>query len=149
MTMRLIVAFACALLSLTASAQLYSWKDASGKTQYSDEPPPGKTPARRLAAPPAPSSDAADKRKDAADKQMDERKKQKEAREAAAKAERDKAGAEERSRNCDRARGNLQAIESGQARFTLDAKGERVALDGAVREAEIASARKAVDTWCK
>lgn len=147
--MRIIVALACALLSLAAAAQMYSWKDANGKTQYSDEPPPGKTPARRVTPPPAPSSDAVEKRKDAADKQLDERKKQQEAREAAAKAEKDKAGAEERARNCDKAKGNLQAIESGQARFTMDAKGERVALDGAVREAEIASARKAVDGWCK
>lgn len=146
--MRIITALACALLSLAASAQMYSWKDASGKTQYSDQPPPDKS-ARKIAAPAAPSSDAGDKRKDAADQEMEARKKQKDAKENAAKAEKDKAGAEERAINCEKAKGNLQAIESGQVRFTLDAKGERVALDGAVRDAEIANARKVADSWCK
>ena len=146
--MRIVITLACALLSLAASAQMYSWKDATGKTQYSDQPPPDKA-ARKVAVPPAPSSDAGDKRKDAADKEMDARKKQKDGKDTAAKAEKDKASAEDRAINCEKAKGNLQGIESGQARFTLDAKGERVALDGAVREAELANARKVVDSWCK
>lgn len=147
--MRLIIGLACALLSVTASAQMYSWKDANGKTQYSDTPPADKTPARKLAAPAAPSSDAVDKRKAAADKEMDARKKQTDGQKTAAQAEKDKADAENRRINCDKARVNLQAIQSGEVRFTLDAKGERVALDGAVRENEIANARKVTDSWCK
>lgn len=140
---------ACLLLPLTAAAQMYSWKDANGKIQYSDEPPPAQVQGRKVAAPPAPSSDAADRRKEAADREMEARKKQKEAKENTAKAEKEKADAEEKRVNCEKARGQLQAIESGQVRFTTDASGGRVALDGAVREAELASARRAVDSWCK
>lgn len=140
---------ACLLLPLTAAAQMYSWKDANGKIQYSDEPPPGKIQARKVAPPSAPSSDAADRRKEAADREMEGRKKQKEAGEKAAKAEKEKADAADKRLNCERARGHLQAIETGQARFTTDAKGERIALDGAAREAELASARRAADSWCK
>ena len=140
---------ACLLLPLTAAAQMYSWKDANGKIQYSDEPPPGKVQTRKVAPPSAPSADAAERRKEAADKDVEARKKQKESSEAAAKSDKDKAAAEDKRVNCEKARGQLQAIESGQVRFTTDAKGERVALDGAVRDAEIASARRAVDSWCK
>lgn len=140
---------ACLLLPLTAAAQMYSWKDANGKIQYSDEPPPGKVQARKVAPPSAPSADAAERRKEAADKDVEARKKQKEAKESAAKADKEKSAAEDKRVNCEKARGQLQAIESGQVRFTTDAKGERVALDGAVRDAEIASARRAVDSWCK
>lgn len=143
------ILFACLLLPLGAAAQMYSWKDANGKIQYSDEPPPGKVQARKVAPPSAPSSDAAERRKEAADRDMEARKKQKEAKESATKAEKEKADAEDKRVNCEKARGQLQAIESGQARFTTDAKGERIALDGAVRDAEIASARRAVDSWCK
>lgn len=138
-----------AILPATGAAEVYSWKGADGKIQYSDQPPPDKLPARKVAAPPAPSSDAADRRKATADKDMDARKKQKEANESAAKGDKEKAEAEDRKVNCEKAKGNLEALESGQVRFTIDAKGERVALDGAVREAELANARKAADSWCK
>ncbi|OHC66335.1 MAG: hypothetical protein A2045_01885 [Rhodocyclales bacterium GWA2_65_20] len=147
--MRFLVPLVFALCSLSATAALYSWKDADGKVQYSDQPPPGTTQARKLAAPPAPASDADATRKGFAEQEMAARKKQKESQEAAAKAEKEKTEGEARRVNCDKAKGNLHALESGQIRFTTSAKGERVALEGAVREEELASARKAVESWCK
>lgn len=147
--MRFLVPLVFALTSLPAAAALYSWKDADGKIQYSDQPPPGKTQARKLAAPPAPASDADATRKSFAEKEMESRKKLKESQEAATKAEKEKADGEDRRVNCDKAKANLQGIESGQVRFTSNVQGERVALEGAVREAELANARKAVDSWCK
>ncbi|HEX8989275.1 MAG TPA: 2-oxoglutarate dehydrogenase complex dihydrolipoyllysine-residue succinyltransferase, partial [Rhodocyclaceae bacterium] len=53
-----------------ASAQLYSWKDASGKIHYSDEPPPDKTPARKVAPPATGAGDPA-ARKALAEKGID------------------------------------------------------------------------------
>ncbi|MDO8933694.1 MAG: DUF4124 domain-containing protein [Rhodocyclaceae bacterium] len=147
--MRFLLPLALVLHSLTVAAQLYSWKDADGKIHYSDEPPPAKTQARKVAPPPAPSADPAATRKNLAEMEMASRKKQKEAKDSAAKAEKEKADTEERRINCDKAKGNLQSIESGLTRFTTNAKGERVALEGAVRDAELASARKAADEWCK
>lgn len=146
--MRILVPLALALYCLAAAAQLYSWKDADGKVHYSDEPPADKATARKVAPPAAGAADPA-ARRSLADKEMESRKKQKEAQEAANKAEKDKADAEERRVECARAQGNLRAIESGQTRFTTDSKGERVGLDGEVREAELGKARKAADSWCK
>ncbi len=136
-------------LPVTGQAEMYSWKDADGKIQYSDQPPPGKTVSRKLAAPSAPTVAPETLRQNSAEREMESRKKQKEAKESAAKAEKDRGDAEERRVNCEKAKGSLQALESGQTRFTANAQGERVALEGAVREAELASARKAVDGWCK
>lgn len=147
--MRFLIMLVFSLYSLAAAAQLYSWKDANGKIQYSDQPPPGKTQARKVAPPPAPASDPGATRSKFVEKEMESRKKQKDVQEAATKSEKEKADAEDRRVNCDKAKGNLQALESGQTRFTTNVKGERVALEGAVRDEELASARKAVDGWCK
>ncbi len=146
--MRLLVPLTFAFYSVLASAQLYSWKDADGKVHYSDEPPAAKVPTRKVAPPPAPSGDPNAARKSFAEKEADARKKQKDAQDSAAKSEKEKAEAEERSVNCERAKGNLQGLESGLVRFTTNAKGERVGLEGAARDAEIANARKAVESWC-
>ncbi|MBI4986807.1 MAG: DUF4124 domain-containing protein [Rhodocyclales bacterium] len=149
MRMRFLVTLALSLCSLGAAAQLYSWKDANGKIQYSDQPPPADAKVRKVAPPAAQPTDPEGVRKKLAEQELTSRKKQKEAKENSAKAESAKAEAEERRSNCESAQGSLRAVESGQTRFTTDAQGNRVALDGAVREAELARARKAVADWCK
>lgn len=148
MRLRLLAPLALALCSMAAAAQLYSWKDASGKIHYSDEPPPEKAPTRKVSPPAAGAGDPA-ARQGLAEQEAAARKKQKETQDAAAKAEKEKAAAEERRSQCERARNNLQGLESGQVRFTVGANGERVGLEGGVREAELAKARQAVDAWCK
>jgi len=147
--MRILLAFVLALCATAASAQLYSWKDADGKTHYSDQPPPTATPTRKIAAPAARATDPAGTRKNMAEKELASRQKQKDAQDAAAKAEKDQTDADARRVNCERARANLQGLESGATRFSINAQGERIALDGAVREAELANARKSVESWCR
>ena len=39
--MRAITLFILALVWTAATAQVYTWRDASGKIHYSDTPPPG------------------------------------------------------------------------------------------------------------
>ena len=129
-------------------AQVYSWKDADGKIHYGDRPPAErKADTRKLAAPPAVDVEAV--RQANAEKQLIEREKQEKNKESAAKAAEEQTAARQREENCRQARGNLAALESGQIRFTIDSKGERVGLDGAVREAELDKARKSVESWCK
>ena len=135
---------------MTSPAQMYSWKDASGKVHYGDRPPAEKqTQARKVQGAPSETGDVAAARKASAERQFDEREKQGKAQESAKKPAEDPAQAKIREDNCKRAKANLAALESGQARFSINDKGERVALDGAVREAELARARKSVDDWCK
>jgi hypothetical protein len=146
--MRILALFVIALCAGTAAAQMYSWKDADGKVHYSDQPPPSNTPARKVAPATAPSTNPTAARQSFVEQEADSRKKQKEAQEAAKKAETDQANAEAKRVNCERARASLQGIESGQVRFTTGANGERIGLDGAARDAELANARSAVDNWC-
>ncbi len=137
------------LLPAFAAAQVYSWKDANGKVHYGDRPPASKqADSRKLAPPPPPTADEEAARKASADRQLSEREKQQKAQEEAKKNQEDPAQAKQRAEGCQQAKANLAAIESGQVRFSVDAKGERVGLDGAVRDAEIAKARKNVDDWC-
>ena len=134
------------LLPFAAAAQVYSWKDSSGKIHYGDRPPAEReAQVRRLPAAPT-SSDEEATRKAMAERKFAEREKQ--AAQTPKPPPEDPAQAKIREENCQRAKNTLAGLESGQLRFTLNEKGERVALDGAVRDAELARARKAVDDWC-
>ena len=138
-----------ALLPVVGFAQVYSWKDASGKIHYGDRPPAEQKPdSRKLAAPPPETAGADAARKAASERQLAEREKQLKAQEEAKQLQESPAEAKQRMENCQQARTNLTAIESGQERFTSNAKGERVALDGPVRDAELARSRKTVADVC-
>jgi hypothetical protein len=137
-----------ALLPVSGLAQVYSWKDANGKIHYGDRPPAERqADSRKLAAPPP--VDVEGIRSANAEKQLVEREKQQKAKESASKAEEDQTATRQREENCRQAKSSLAALESGQIRFTMNAKGERTALDGATREAELGKARSSVDSWCK
>lgn len=141
---------ALALVPLSGQTQMYSWKDANGKIHYGDRPPTEKqTQARKVQGAPSETGDVAAARKSATERQFDEREKQAKAEEGAKKPAEDPAQVKIREENCQRAKANLASLESGQVRFSINDKGERIALDGAVREAEMARARKSVDDWCK
>lgn len=137
-------------LATTSQAQMYSWKDANGKIHYGDRPPAEKqVQPRKVQGAPSETSDVEAARKAGAERKFDEREKQAKAEEGTKKPAEDPAQAKIREDNCKRAKANLASLESGQARFSINDKGERVALDGSVREAELARARKSVDDWCK
>jgi hypothetical protein len=148
--MRLPCSAALLILSLTSTlslAEVFSWKDASGKVHYGDRPPAtNQADSRKLAPPPTADTEA---RKAFVERRMAEREKQQKAQEEAKKSGEDQAQIRQREENCKQAKATLTAIESGQVRFSLDAKGERTALDGAARDAEIARAKQAADSWCK
>lgn len=135
------------LIPVAGLSQVYSWKDANGKVHYGDRPPAAKQgDARKLAAPPQVDVEA--ERKALNERQLAEREKQQKAQDEGKKTQETQAEARKREEGCRQAKTNLAAIESGQVRFTIDAKGERIGLDGAARDAEIARARKAMSEWC-
>lgn len=145
MFLRLTV-FILMCLPLVATAQVYQYKDAQGRTVFSDTPPPGANAIRKNIDVAPPSGDstrqleekmqAFQKRRDAAAEQ--------EAKQAEARAEQEKA-----AENCTRARNKLAALQSGQRIVRYNAQGEREFLDDSGRERETADASKAVAEWCR
>lgn len=153
MNARLLLA-AALFLPLTAAAQIYEYKDAAGRTVYTDQPPPSSAVKSRAVAKEAssessPSGASASVPKTAVDRELEFKKRQKEAQEQAVKSDKEAADKLARKEECTRARLQLQALESGERLASRDAQGERVYLEDDQRAAETVRARKAVNDLCK
>lgn len=147
--MRLAALVTLLVVPVLATAQVYTWRDANGKIHYSDQPPSERgVSSRRIGAPTDESDDVPIAAKNAAERKAAAAKQAKEAGEKAAQTERERAEDAQRQENCQRARQNLAGLESGLIRFRMTESGEREALDGSVRDSELASARHAVETNC-
>jgi hypothetical protein len=140
----ILVAALC--LALPASAQIYQWKDSSGKTVISDKPPAGQVPARTVNTyGPA----EAQKQPSLAERELEFRKRQQEAQEKAEKTQKEETAAAEKNQNCQAARRQLQALESGERIALRDEKGERYFMDDAQRAQETERARRFVEAECQ
>lgn len=144
-----------AALSVTnqalAGEYIYQWKDKSGQYVYSDNPPPGNIPSRMLrrdavgeVSLPAPSPAAPT----TADRDLESKKRQQEQTEKQAKADKDSADTKAKAQNCEAAKNQLAALESGQRIARFNAQGEREFLDDAQRSAEIERTRKIIADSC-
>ncbi len=144
------------LAALPVQAQIYQYKDASGKTVISDRPPPaGTAPAKTHSAggsstESAPANGAAAAApKPLADREMDFKKRQQEQKEAAEKAQKEQADKAGRKDDCERAQRQLQMLESGERVAVRDDKGERSFMEDNQRAAEIDRTRKFIAENCK
>jgi hypothetical protein len=158
-------------LSLPAVAQ-WKWRDADGKVQYSDRPPPpgvaekdvlqrpgsankniqvistaplGGGPA---SAPAEPASRPAPRAESKADAELEARRRKAESEAAAkAKAEEQK-NAAIKNENCSQARNYLRTLEDGQRVSRTNEKGEREILDDKQRADEMRRARSVASSDC-
>ena len=151
------------------SASQWKWKDEKGQVHVSDMPPPRDVPDKNILLRPTPpkaraapraaasaaSSAASPVLADAAaakprvDAELETRKARAEAEQRAkSKAEEDKLAAQ-RSENCQRARQQMSAIQSGQRMARVNAQGEREILDDAGRGAERQAAQRVIDSDCR
>lgn len=147
---RITLLFVGLIAASPALAQVYQYKDAAGRTVYTDQPPAGAaTKSRSGSGDAAGASAAPSESKSAADKELEFRKRQKEQQEASTKREKEAANKAARMEDCERARKNLRIFESGERVATRDEKGERVFLDDDQRAAEAEKARKAVADLCR
>ncbi|MCU0897502.1 MAG: DUF4124 domain-containing protein [Burkholderiales bacterium] len=152
-----------AILALPAAAQQYKWKDASGRTQYGDIPPPG-VQAERLSrsnvgsvssgasTTSAAGGDAAKPAsgpKSAAEMEQEFRKRRMEAEDKQKKDEKLAQESRVKQENCSRAKRELASLESGVRQTRVNDKGEREFLDDAQIDAQKADARRAVSEWCR
>ena len=158
----------CAMLALPAAAQ-WKWRDAQGRIQYSDRPPPTAVPDRdvlqRPAAPtaaampaPAPAAPAsavaappaAASAASAATAAGEGRRRQAAAeQEAAARRADEERQARQRGENCTRAREYARTLESGQRIARTGESGERQFLDDGQRGAELRRAREVIASDCR
>ena len=139
---------------------VYKWVDSDGTVHYSDQPPPGAVKEQSLGnkseTPPGgsgtPSTENAAPKaagpKTYIERDAEFRKRQMEVEEKRVKEEKALAEAKQAQQNCERARSSLQSLQSGQRVVKYNEKGERAYLDDNEREQEIATAQKAVDSWC-
>lgn len=142
---------ALAVSSAMASAQIFECTDAKGNKQYSKYCPPGTVQERqviRAGEDTGPAGSAAPK--SVREQEVEFRKRLLERQETESKAAKGKADAAEADENCTSARGRLRALEDGQRISRMDPDtGDRIVIGDEERAAEIDSARKSVDTWCK
>ena len=137
----------------TVSAQTYKWKDASGTVQYSDSPPPPGAKdvqqMRKVPAPSAPAATGTTQAKPVADAEAEFRKRMAARQDAEAKQAKAQEEEQNRARNCELAKTQLAAIESGNRVARYLPSGERVALDDSEREQAKVEAQRSIQTWCK
>ncbi|MDN3922080.1 DUF4124 domain-containing protein [Roseateles violae] len=153
-------------LALSAQAQ-WKWKDASGKIQYSDLPPPSGTPDKDILQRPTPprlqiqvvpsggaasvpeSPARAASTPSRAELEQQARQKQQE-QEALAKAkEEERRIAAQRRDNCARAQDNLKLIESGVRLGRPNERGENIPMDDKQRADELQRTRAVIASECR
>lgn len=137
-----------------ASAQsIYSWKDASGRVHYSDNPPPDAQTRKLRDAPIAPPRPNAQGQTAApetyVEKEQAFRKRRAEAAEAEEKARRDNVQEQNRQQMCNSLRQQLAGLESGQRIARFAENGERVFMEDDERAAEVEKTRASIDKNCK
>lgn len=161
--------FLLLVLPLLAVGQpQWKWRDAQGRIQYSDRPPPAGTPDKDiLARPPgalqprsvqvlpvgqaasAPTQPAAPAASSALERLAEqERAKQARDSEAKLKAEEER-NKQIRADNCKAAREQMASLRSGMRVARLNDKGEREVLDDAQRAAQIQRTQEAISSNCQ
>lgn len=134
-----LLALSLALASPVAVAQIYKWVDETGRVHYGEKPPAGSKPSA-VKPPPGPPA----KGEDLQAKEIEFRQRQVDRQIDADKQARD---AERRKALCENARQRLVFAEQVNL-YRLD-KGEKVFLNEAERQSEIASRRAAVSQYCR
>jgi len=151
-----------AVLCLPASAQ-WKWRDSTGRTQYSDLPPPPGTPdssilVRPASAPVRASADASAASAAAApalppaktvEPELEKKlREEKQAKVAKAKRE-DQKMAAQKADSCARARNQLLGLNEGLRVATVNSKGEREMLDDKGRADETQRVKAIIKADCK
>jgi hypothetical protein len=147
-------------LPVAASAQ-WMWKDDSGHTVISDQPPPTNIPQSRIMRTPsgrsmgepapAPASDAQDagKPKTLADQDLEFKKRQKELADASKKQQEEAAKAQENQQRCAALRASLSTLQSGVRIARTDDQGQRYFVDDSQRQTETQKVQSDISGSCK
>jgi hypothetical protein len=152
----LVAVLACALAAVSmagAEGTIYKWVDKEGNVHYTDCPPPPGCEAEAVVPPAAPSAaevEAAQERLESALAEQEQ---------AAAAREQDRLERERqklramqvaviKKQKCIEARQNLHVLELQAPVYYIDEKGERVFIDDALRQSEMALMRQQIEENC-
>ena len=142
-----------ALSAGSASAEICRFKDANGRTQYSDNPPPGaKCESTIKAAPAAPAAGgdaAAAGPKSYQEREMEFRKRRLDKQDAEKKAQQDKDQQAAKKAICESARSRVMGLQRGGRVAKYDAAGQLMFLDDTEIARDLADAQRAADQACK
>jgi hypothetical protein len=133
-----------------AEGEMHKWVDKDGTVNYSDQPPAGSVNVETtsLSTDKVPAS-AGTGIKSLADKELEFRKRLVEKEEATVKGQQERERLETARKNCASAKGNLEALESGERLKVYNEKGEGVFVDDEQRQKDIGEVRKSMEEWCK
>jgi len=174
-TVVVLAAIVCLSLIGSASAQVYTWKDANGQVHYSDQPPPNvevkttKAPTAGKYVPAVPeaatsqsaaraqSEPKADGKPPVAqsgpktwqEKELDAKQRRAAEQEAETKRKQEETKADEKKRYCEGLRNNLAMLERGGRVTNTNAQGERIFLDDAQVKQEAERTRGQLARDCK
>jgi hypothetical protein len=166
-TLAVVVGLLLGAFALPAVAQ-WAWRDETGRTVYSDRPPPANVKSEQILRQPGTQTfgtannanpSAADAKGDGkeaakpgpktlAEREMEFRKRMQESAEAEKKQSDEQAHNDQRAAECERMRGYLKALEEGQRIARTDAQGNREILDDAQRATEVQRVRDAMSRSC-
>jgi len=152
---RLTIILLLLMFSFVASAQVYKWVDADGKTQYTDQPPPAGAAQdeEKLTIKSAPSSAQMNKLSDTDTKdevapdKMQSFSERRTARKEA-KEEKEKKAAELQQK-CVQAKGQLSMYRDTPRLRMPDGQGGVAYVEDNVREKHIQEAQKNIAAYCK
>ncbi len=129
-------------------AQVHVWKDAEGQTHYADVPPPGVESTEVNINAPAGSAAGAAAGKSLAEQEEEFRQRRTQRQEDAQK-DADKSARNARTAaQCESARGQLAAIESGRRMVRYNSKGEPEYLSDEARKSHADELRKLIKERC-
>jgi len=158
-----------AILPAVCAAQ-WRWVDKSGRTVFSDQPPPTDIPAANVVTQPrgrspstaalpvaaasapaakAPSLAASAAKLSAKDKDLQDKKKQADAAEAEKRKAQEEEAERLRAENCQRSQRAKATLDSGMRVAITNKKGEQEILDDAARAAETRRLQTIIDKDCK
>ena len=157
------LALASSVSLMTAQAQTYQWKDASGKTVISDTPPPASARGARSLGVRQPNAVTGTSEPEKAtaetpaqttpptpvDQEVEFRKRQQEAREKAEKAEKEAAALKEKRETCERARNNYRMLQSDTPVSHSAKDGSLSVMSPAQRRQEMDRTRRIMQEACK
>ncbi|MCB1768760.1 MAG: DUF4124 domain-containing protein [Candidatus Competibacteraceae bacterium] len=140
----------CGLMVNTQAQQfIYKWTDDQGQPQYSELPPPSGIPYETVRKPGGAAlgaeagRDLTKEQEELAQKLAEEEAKTQEQQEQAKKEAED-----QRTKNCEIAKKNVEVLQGDRPVVRADAKGNKVTLNAEDRATELQKAQKDQDYFC-